>query len=181
MNMKKKIFVISSITITVALILILTIIFLTKSNEDLLPFISYTSDNLITSLTDENSLDDNLPTVVLFHTKMCKTCVEFKPYFEKMAKKYKGKYNFAELEVQDPANYPLSAIYGMAVPNLYIFDTKIGNKIHISLNDARSISGIELELDRYLRIRSFIDLKKANEEHIRRFNEYQEKLQKAKK
>ncbi len=177
--MKKKVIIISSVV--VVLVLLVAIIFALSNKEDLFPIFRYTTDNSITSLADEDNLDENLPTVVFFHAKMCSACIQFRPHFNQLKKDFKGKYNFAELDVQDPVNYPLSATHSSSVPNLYIFDPSIGNKIHIALADAGSYNGLKFELDRYLRIRSFLDMEKAKAEHERLFKEYQEKLAKAQK
>ncbi len=177
--MKKKIIVKSSVV--AVLVLLVAIIFAINKREDLFPMFSYTTEHSITTLADEDKLDENLPTVVFFHTKMCSACISFRPHFNQLKKDYKGKYNFAELDIQDSANYPISITHGSSVPNLYIFDPSIGNKIHISLADVGSYNGLKFELDRYLRMRSFLDMEKAKAEHERLFNEYQEKLAKAQK
>ena len=65
--MKKKIIVKSSVV--AVLVLLVAIIFAINKREDLFPMFNYTTEHSITTLADEDKLDENLPTVVFFHTK----------------------------------------------------------------------------------------------------------------
>jgi len=182
MDKKKKIIIVSSIVVGVLIIaLILTFVgeFVLKSqNDKALGARYFVQNQVLTSLSQEDNIDSSKPTVVLFHAPYCKTCHQFMPFFNKLAKDYAKDYNFMALNIQDPANYPLVVGNVGGIPSLYIFDTEIGNKVHLSISAIRSYAELTAELDRYKRIRSFIDLDKAKEEHQKLMAENEKILQK---
>ncbi|MBR1942312.1 hypothetical protein IJ843_01095 [bacterium] len=177
---KRKKLIITSVVIAIILV-ILAIVFAilnkdnykNERNEQL-----YIENNIIKSFHEARSLDNDKPTLVLFYGNYCINCHKFMPFFNKLSKDYGKKYNFLALNIQDPANYPLVSGNVGAIPTLVIFDTSIGNKIHISLPAIRSYNDLKAELDRYLRIRSYIDLDKAKNEHQNFMEEYLIKTQK---
>ena len=157
MKNKKLIVVISSIIITI-LVLCFIIFFVYKNNG--------ANSGHIKSF------------FVLFFAPYCKTCHEFMPIFKNLSKDYVKTYNFAALNIDDPQNYPIVAGNVGGIPSLYIFDSEIGNKVHISLSGIRNYNQLKEELDRYLRIRSFIDIDKAKAEHQKLMQAYFEEIQK---
>ena len=178
MKNKKLIVVISSIIITI-LVLCFIIFFVYKNNGANSGHIKSFFDNkILTNLAETQSIDVTKPTLVLFFAPYCKTCHEFMPIFKNLSKDYVKTYNFAALNIDDPQNYPIVAGNVGGIPSLYIFDSEIGNKVHISLSGIRNYNQLKEELDRYLRIRSFIDIDKAKAEHQKLMQAYFEEIQK---
>lgn len=177
--MKKKQIAIISIS-TVAVLLLITIaIFIynnVKNNQQKAEY--YIENHILTSVAQAQEADKEKPMVVVFHANYCKTCHQFMPVFNRLAKEYSKKYNFIALDVQDPATYPLLGGNVSGIPSLYIFDPVIGNKVHISISAMRGYKDLTTELDRYLRIRSYIDLKKAKADHEKLMAEYLKALKK---
>lgn len=174
--LKNKLTIILLITL-VTILLITGIIFFISNfkneQEKYFPvFNNYFQHDAITSLKDEYKLDDKKPTIVFFHSKTCRSCYEFMPVYKQLLKKYSKTYNFALLDVDDTANIPLIRGNVGGIPCLYIFDPYIGNKIHLSLSGIGTISNLEYEIDRYTRIRTYIDLEKAHTEHLKLMEEY---------
>ncbi|MBR1680655.1 hypothetical protein IJ707_02575 [bacterium] len=177
MEKKKLIIIISSI---VAIILILTVvmIFVNKDNNNSAKIKHYIETQVTTSMAEAQSLDNSKPMVIVFHAPYCSTCHQFMPAFNKLAKDYAKDFNFVALNIQEPQNYPLVAGNVGGIPSLYIFDTSIGNKVHISLSAIRSYNELKAELDRYLRIRSYIDLEKAKADHEKLVEKYLKDIKK---
>ncbi|MGN0018953.1 MAG: thioredoxin domain-containing protein [Candidatus Gastranaerophilaceae bacterium] len=168
----------TAILISILVLIILAIcIFIFAKREDLFPILTnYNQHNFITTLADEDKLDEKKPTIVLFHSKTCSGCREFMPVFNLIKKKYAKDYNFALLDVDDMNNIPLMRGNVSGIPCLYIFDPYIGNKIHLSLINIGTIGNLEYEIDRYKRIRSYLDLEKAHTEHLKIMEEYGKKV-----
>lgn len=161
MSKKSKIILISSI-VAVILIAVISVAVVSNKNSDR-PFIvsEFWESKVATSIQEAEQMDMSKPLVVLFHSQMCGNCQKFMPIFNKLTKELANDYNFVMLDTQDPQNYPLVMGNVYAVPTIYIFDTNIGNKINIPLQAMRSYSELKGEFDRYTRIRSFIDIPKA--------------------
>ncbi len=177
MEKKKIIVIISSI---VLIVLLLTgIIMLSKQRENNFVNVNHYIENQITtSFAEAQQLDKNKPMVIIFHAPYCSTCHQFMPAFNKLSKDYSKDYNFVALNIQEPQNYPLVAGNVAGIPTLYIFDTTIGNKVHISLSSIRNYNELKAELDRYLRIRSYIDMEKAQADHEKIMEKYLKDIQK---
>ena len=169
MNNKKKIIIISASIIGLLILLLLlyylAAFLMNRQNSKALGARYFVQNQVLTSLSQAEKADTSKPTVVLFHAPYCRTCHQFMPFFNQLSKDYAKNYNFMALNIQDPENYPLVIGNAGAIPSLYIFDTEIGNKVHISISSIRSYAELTAELDRYKRIRSFIDLDKAKAEH----------------
>lgn len=181
MSKKLKIILISSIVV-VLLIVIIAVAVVSNKNSDR-PFIvsEFWESKVATSIQEAEQMDMSKPLVVLFHSQMCGNCQKFMPFFNRLTKDLANDYNFVMLDTQDPQNYPLVVGNVFAVPTLYIFDTKIGNKINIPLQTIRSYGELKGEFDRYTRIRSFIDIPKAEAKQDELMRIYSEKLLKTKK
>jgi len=179
MEKRKKIIIILSVILAILVTLSIVFAILNKDNyKNQRDAKLYMENNIIKSFYEARSLDNDKPTLVLFYGNYCINCHKFMPFFNKLSKDYEKKYNFLALDIQDPANYPLVSGNVGAIPAIAIFDTAIGNKIHISLQAIRSYNDLKAELDRYLRIRSYIDMEKAKTEHLKFMEEYFHKTQK---
>ncbi len=177
---KKRVIIVSSIII-VALVVILIITALFKDNNrgaDSSHVKSYFENKVLTSFAEKQAIDITKPTLILFHASYCKTCHDFMPAFKQLTKDFDKKYNFMALDIQDPENYPIVIGNVGGIPSLYIFDTEIGNKVHISLSGIRGYNELKEELNRYLRIRSFIDIEKAKAEQEKLMQAYLEEINK---
>ncbi len=175
---KKKIFIIICSVILILLLFALIMMFINNNNSNSAKLNHYIETQVITSLSEAQSLDNSKPMVVVFHAPYCSTCHQFMPAFNKLAKEYAKKFNFVALNIQEPQNYPLVSGNVGGIPTLYIFDTTIGNKVHISLSAIRNYNDLKSELDRYLRIRSYIDMEKAKADHEKLVEKYLKDIQK---
>ena len=172
---KQKLTILLSI---IFIIIICTIgIFLFVKKEDTFPiFNNYTQHNFITTLADEQKLDEKKPTIVLFHSKTCSGCIEFMPVFKHLMKKYSKEYNFALLDVDDMNNIPLMRGNVAGIPCLYIFDPYIGNKIHLSLINIGTVGNLEYEIERYIRIRNCLNIEQAHLNQLNLMKEHNKKI-----
>lgn len=180
MSKKSKIILISSIVAVVLLIIIVAVGF-NNNQERAFMASEFWENNIATSIQEAEQMDMSKPLVVLFHAQFCANCQKFMPIYKKLSKELANEYNFVMLDTQDPQNYPLVVGNVFAVPTLYIFDIKIGNKINIPLQTIRTYGELKGEMDRYTRIRSFIDIPKAEEKQNELMKIYTEKLLKDKK
>ena len=181
MKYNKKLIIILIIITVIIIAAIISTLFLNKkepngANREHLR--AYFQNKIITDISQATSLDPSKPIVILFYANYCKTCHDFMPAFKKLSKDYAQTYNFGMLNIQDPVNYPIVDGNVGGIPSLYIFDSEIGNKVHISLSGIHSYNGLKEELDRYLRIRSFIDIEKAKAEQQKLMQAYLEEITK---
>ena len=81
------------------------------------------TDNLIIELSEENfekSINENKPILVDFWATWCGPCKFMLPVFDKLAKKYSEKINFARLNVDDYQSIAVKYdVY--AIPTFIIF------------------------------------------------------------
>lgn len=181
MNKKTKIILISSI-VTIIILLLIAVSVLNKNQENKkVLFSDFIENKVATSLEEAEKMDMSKPLVILFHAPFCGNCQKFMPAFNSLSKDLANDYNFVMLNTEEPQNYPLVVGNVYSVPTLFIFDTTIGNKISIPLQTIRSYGELKSEFDRYTRIRSFIDLPKAQANHQELMNAYAQKLAKNKK
>jgi len=178
---KKKLIIIISSIIVIILVLTSLIIFLNKGDDNSAKIKHYIDTQVTTSIAEAQALDNNKPMVVVFHAPYCSTCHQFMPAFNKLSKDYAKDFNFVALNIQEPQNYPIVAGNVGGIPSLYIFDTTIGNKVHISLSGLRNYNELKAELDRYLRIRSYIDIEKAKADHEKLVEKYLKDIKKNEK
>jgi len=175
---KKQIIIISTAILIIVVIALITILLNGRNKGANIAHVkSYFENNVLTSLAEAQKIDTTKPTVIVFYGNYCKTCHEFMPAFKKLAKDYTKSYNFLALDIEDPANYPIVMGNVGGIPSLYIFDSEIGNKVHISLSAIRSYNELKEELDRYLRIRSFIDIEKAKAQQVQLLQAYYNEIQ----
>lgn len=50
----------------------------------------------------EKAAEAQKPMAVLFYADWCRFCIAFMPKYQKLYKKYKRKYNFVKINVEDP-------------------------------------------------------------------------------
>lgn len=163
---KKTLLIINSIILSI-IILIMVGVLVSEAVYEHRVRNHYINETNISIQFDDNSkkFDPAKPTLLLIHTQRCGLCVRFLPIFNKASKKYKDKYNFVALEGNDPRNYTLVQDNVTELPMVYIYDTSIGNKIHIPSTMLGDEEHFFFELDRYLHFRSLLNLEQAVKDH----------------
>lgn len=162
MNKKTKIIIISSI---IAIVVVAIIIALTINHVDQEKANYFFENQVAKNILAADNLGDEKPVLIFFYAPICKSCHQFMPIYKQITKDYQKDYNFAMLNTQDPATYPLTVGNVFTIPSLFIFDPKIGNKVCINIQAIRTYGELRGELDRYIRIRSAIDIEKAEKIH----------------
>ena len=159
---KKTLLVINSIILGI-IVLIIVGVLISEAVYEYRVRNHYINETNISIQFDDNNkkFDPSKPTVLLIHTERCGLCVRFLPLFNKASKVYKDKYNFVALEGNDPRNYTLVQDNVTELPMVYIYDTSIGNKIHIPSTMLGDEQHFFFELDRYLHFRSLLNLEQA--------------------
>lgn len=162
MNKKTKIIIISSI-ITLIIVAIITVLTINHADEEKANY--FFENQVAKNVLAADNLGDEKPVLIFFYSPLCKSCHQFMPIFKQITKDYQKDYNFAMLNTQDPSTYPLTVGNVFTLPSVFIFDPKIGNKVCINVQAIRTYGELKGELDRYIRIRSAIDLEKAEKSH----------------
>ncbi len=181
MSKKTRIILISSIVAVIVIILAIVMVASKHQENRAVMFSEFFENKVATSLEEAEKMDMSKPLVVLFHAPYCGNCQKFMPAFNKLSKDLSRDYNFVMLNTEEPQNYPLVVGNVYTIPTLYIFDTSIGNKIVIPLQTVRTYGELKSEFDRYTRIRSFIDIPKAQAKHQELMDAYAQKLAKKEK
>lgn len=162
---KKTLLIINSIILSI-IVLIMVGVLVSEAVYEHRVRNHYINETNISIQFDDKSKNSILQTnSTLIHTQRCGLCVRFLPLFNKASKKYKDKYNFVALEGNDPRNYTLVQDNVTELPMVYIYDTSIGNKIHIPSTMLGDEEHFFFELDRYLHFRSLLNLEQAVKDH----------------
>lgn len=173
MDKKKKLLIIISSLILIILILTIIGFCIYKINKDKYIRGFYTNEGLIvTSLAFNGVMDISKPIVLMFSSRYCSFCVKFKPVFYKLEKLYRNDYNFVEMDADNPNNEAI--YYGNAIelPTIFIFDPAIGNKIHLPSYAIHDEMRLRSELNNYIRIRSVMNIEKAEESQREELRKY---------
>lgn len=102
----------------------------------------------------DEAMKSDKPFVQLIYADWCTYCQKFMPKYEKIAKIYKGKYNFVMTNVDAPENKEIVKAEDIGgFPTMYIKDPKYDNKISLNNTIFDDLLKLRIELDRYLRIR----------------------------
>lgn len=96
----------------------------------------------------------NKPFIVMFYADWCTYCMRFMPKLKILNDAYKGRYNFAMVNVDSPDSAALIKDYAVGgFPTLYIVDPALDNRILISNTIYDDFGRLRGEFDRYLRVR----------------------------
>ena len=88
---------------------------------------------------------------------MCSSCIKFASKYKLIEEIYKDKYNVVMLNVDDAKyNDVLNDFWPAGIPNVFIVDPTIDNRIHINGAYYGDLRKLRVEFDRYLRIRAMI-------------------------
>lgn len=162
---KKSVLIINSIILGIILLIIVGVLISEAVYSYRVKNHYINETNIAVTFNDKSKhFDDKKPTVVLIHTQRCGLCIRFMPIFNKAAEKYKNKYNFIALEGNDPRNFSLVQDNVTELPMVYIYDTSIGNKVHIPSTMFVDEQHFCFELDRYLHFRSLLNLEQAEKD-----------------
>lgn len=87
----------------------------------------------------EKALEAKKPMALLFYADWCRYCIGFMPEYEKLYKKFKRKYNFVKINVEDP-NYREEVVkYQIdGFPTLYLVNPITDKSVHVDNGDFHS-------------------------------------------
>lgn len=151
MKNKKIIIIISIIVLLLILSALITYFVLLNQNKKM---VSY-------SLNAPEVAQSELPLLVLYVSPGCKYCHKFLPTYYRSISTYKDKFKYIILNTWDPENRGLVQTDVSETPSVYIYDPIIGHKVHLPVLALQNETRFRFELDRYVRLRSFINLEKA--------------------
>lgn len=67
------------------------------------------------------AMDNQTPKIIEFGARWCRPCREAKPAIRRLQKKYRGKLDVVEIDVDDPANRSLMDEYGVTMLPTFVF------------------------------------------------------------
>ena len=112
-------------------------------------------------ITYDKAIKGNKPIMVLFYADWCHYCIRFMPTYEELSKIYKKDMAFSKVNVEDPKYANLVKSIGITgFPTVYLIDPKYDNRVLLSNAIFGDIKQLQVELDRFLRIRKILDSKK---------------------
>lgn len=107
----------------------------------------------------EQAVQSDKPMLALFYVDWCGYCMKFMPKYKTISSIYKDKYNVVMLNAEDAENKALVEDVTLSgFPTLYIIDPKYDNRVLLNNAIYQDMKKLRVELDRYLRIRSMLDL-----------------------
>ena len=78
------------------------------------------------------ALESEKPMLLLFYADWCHFCIDFMPKYEALYKKYKNKYNFVKINVEDPAYIKEVEKYEIAgFPTVFLVNPKTDKHIQL--------------------------------------------------
>lgn len=102
-----------------------------------------------TTLTDaefQRVISNSTPTIVDFWAEWCGPCRVMHPVFEKLAKKYSGKMNFARLNVDENPGTP-SSLGIFSIPTFVVFK---GGQVIDTVVGAVGEAGLEKVIQKHI-------------------------------
>ena len=93
------------------------------------------------------SLESKKPMIVLFYADWCHYCINFMPTYEKLYKKFKNKYNFVKINVEDPKYFEAVKKYQITgFPTVFLVNTQKDTHIQLENQDFRDIEKLKTQL-----------------------------------
>lgn len=159
--MKKKIILTAVIgIIAVVLCLGIYVQHILKNPSALQAYTPQQNLNAPIEIPDENVYkineieNDNKPKIVLFYADWCGYCRRFMPVFGEFAKRYKDKYSFVIVNVDNPENTQMvNEFHIMGFPSLFMVDNEIGLKFPLNMASSADEGIFTEELDNYLKVK----------------------------
>lgn len=101
--------------------------------------------------------DFGKPALVYFYGNECSSCQKFKPSWNALKKKYKNKFNFVEIDVDNSVNAPLCYEFMVnVIPAVHIEDAPFRNRAYINPMEYHFLPRMEDDLNRYLEMREIL-------------------------
>lgn len=101
--------------------------------------------------------DFGKPALIYFFAKDCSSCKKFKPNWLYLKRKYKDKFNFVEIDVDNQMNAPLFMEFMVnVIPYVYIEDAPFRNRVFVNPLMYQFMPRFEDELNRYLEMREIL-------------------------
>ncbi|MCM1010749.1 MAG: thioredoxin domain-containing protein [Fusobacterium sp.] len=97
------------------------------------------------------------PALIYFFAKDCSSCQKFKPNWLVLKRKYKDKFNFIEIDVDNQMNAPLCIEFMInVIPQVYLEDAPFRNRVFINPIMYHYMPRFQDELNRYLQMREIL-------------------------
>lgn len=115
-----------------------------------------TEKQVVTTSTGEVK-EIGKPALLYFFAKECSSCQKFKPNWQYLKRKYKDKFNFIEIDVDNAMNAPLCIEFMInVIPQVYLEDAPFRNRVFINPIMYHYMPRFEDELTRYLQMREIL-------------------------
>lgn len=99
------------------------------------------------------------PVVLLFYTNWCSACKRVLPLVKMIQEKYQNYFVFTSINAEDTKYADIVKDYRLrCFPTIYIIDPKFNNRVHLEVSYIFSPATFAKELDRYIHIRSLLDM-----------------------
>lgn len=99
------------------------------------------------------------PVVLLFYTNWCSACKRILPLVKMIQEKYQNYFVFTSINAEDTKYSAIVKDYRLrCFPTIYIIDPKFDNRVHLEVSYIFSTATFAKELDRYIHIRSLLDM-----------------------
>lgn len=106
---------------------------------------------------DKEVKDFGKPALIYFYANECSSCQKFKPTWLTLKRKYKNKFNFVEVDVDDAVNAPLCIEFMVnIIPAVHIEDAPFRNRAFINPMEYHFLPRMEDGLTRYLEMREIL-------------------------
>lgn len=107
--------------------------------------------------TEQGEKDFGRPALVYFYAQQCSSCQKFKPTWNILKRKYKNKFNFVEIDVDNPINAPLCMEFMVnIIPAVHIEDAPFRNRAFVNPMEYHFLPRFEDNLNRYLEMREIL-------------------------
>ena len=94
------------------------------------------------------SVKSDKPMMLLFYADWCHFCIDFMPKFEALYKKYKHKYNFVKINVEDPTYAKEVEKYQIqGFPSVFLVNTQKDTHIQLDNNTFGDIEQLKSDLE----------------------------------
>lgn len=96
----------------------------------------------------KKALESEKPMLLLFYADWCHFCIDFMPKYETLYKKYKNKYNFVKINVEDPQHIAEVEKYEITgFPTVFLVNTQKDTHIQLDNSTFGEIKNLEKDLE----------------------------------
>lgn len=97
------------------------------------------------------------PALVYFFAKDCSSCQKFKPNWQYLKRKYKNKFHFIEIDVDNSENARYSIEFMVTtIPQVFLEDAPFRNRVFLNPIMYHYMPRFQDDLDRYLEMRELL-------------------------